>query len=95
MVDTGDLSDPFAITDFQGLDNLSWNSTESVPWLTITPTSGSMATQPVVTISKSALSPGWQTAIINFTTTGNVYSDQMTVDAYLGSVFRTYLPLVR
>jgi len=95
MVDPTDLTTPPVTVNFQGPSFVNWTATSVPPWLTLTPSTGSITTQPTITVIKNNLSPGWQQGNITFTTTDGLYADQMIVNAYLGPINRTYLPTVR
>jgi thiol-disulfide isomerase/thioredoxin len=94
MVDPSDSFIPQALVNFQGPDFENWTAIPSAPWLTITPSSGSITTQPTISVIENNLSTGWQQGNITFTTTDGFFSDQVIVNAYLGSVKRVYLPIV-
>ncbi len=93
MVDPTDLSVPPALVHFQGPNFVNWTAISSTPWLTTTPSSGPIATQPMISVIKDNLSTGWQQGNITFTTTDGFFSDQVIINAYLGSVRRVYLPI--
>jgi hypothetical protein len=92
-VDPTDLSIPPATVSLQGPGFVSWTATASALWLAITPSSGPISTQPAVSVIKGNLLPGWQQGSITFTTADGFFSDEVTVNAYLGSANRVYLPL--
>ena len=94
MVDPTDLSFPPAPVNFQGPGFVNWTAIPSAPWLTITPSSGPISTQPTISVIKNNLSTGWQQGNITFTTTDGFFSDQVIINTYLGSVKRLYLPIV-
>jgi hypothetical protein len=94
MVDPTDLSIPLALVNFQGPSFVNWNAIPSTPWLTVTPSSGSITAQPTLAVIKNNLSTGWQQGNVTFTTADGLFSDQMIINAYLGAVKRTYLPFI-
>jgi hypothetical protein len=95
MVDPADTTLPERAVSLQDPETLDWAAETSAAWLTVTPTSGSTAIQPVVSVVTSTLAAGWQQGVVTFTTTtGTIYSDTVTVHAYYGTVRRIYLPNV-
>jgi hypothetical protein len=94
MVDPSDVSIPPALVNFQGPGFVNWTAIPSAPWLTTTPSNGPITTQPTVSVIKNDLSTGWQQGNITFTTTDGFFSDQVIINAYLGSVNRIYLPTI-
>jgi len=94
MVDPTGLSIPPELVNFQGPSFVNWTAIPSTPWLTITPSSGQITTQPTISVIKNNLSTGWQQGNITFTTTDSLFSDQVIINAYLGPVKRVYLPMV-
>jgi hypothetical protein len=92
MVDPTDTMGRTITMDLDGPDKLTWSSMENVSWLTITPFNGPMTTPPVVSIMGTALSFGWQEAVITFTT--SITRIPVPVSVYYGAVDRVHLPLV-
>ena len=97
LVDAAAPADQSFPVQFNGPDWLTWSATTDVPWLDVTPASGSVAAPPTVSVKAGMLGAGWQEGHVNFTTTGGgpVLSDQILVRAYLGPVAHVYLPLIR
>jgi thiol-disulfide isomerase/thioredoxin len=93
MVDPGDVTVSPLMVNFMGLDSIHWTSVQNGAWFTVSPSSGTITTQPTITVDKNNLSAGWQQGMVTFTSTDNLYSDQITVNAYLGAVERVYLPI--
>jgi hypothetical protein len=79
-----------------GPDGLTWSATMDVPWLLVSPASGSTASPPLVSVDRSTLVAGWQEGHVDFEAAGggSEFSDQILVRAYLGPVTRVNLPLV-
>jgi hypothetical protein len=94
LVDPSDASVPSWQVNLTGAEFISWEAISGAPWLTVTPSSGPLTTQPAVSVSKSGLTNGWQQGTITFTTADGFYNDQVIVDAYLGPVERVYLPTI-
>lgn len=94
MVDPSDVSIPPALVNFQGPGFVNWAAITSAPWLTTTPSNGPITTRPTISVIKNDLSTGWQQGNITFTTTDGFFSDQVIINAYLGSVNRIYLPTI-
>jgi len=82
------------LLDIQGAAFLSWTASESIPWLSVSPESGSFFTQPAVTIDVAALTPGMQQGVITFTTQDGYFSEDVNVNVYYGPLEQRYLPLV-
>jgi hypothetical protein len=94
LVDNDDPSVPPQFTKVIAPSSLTWNASESVPWLAITPGSGNPATLPQFTVSKAALVPGWQQTSVSFTSPDSVFTDSVTVKAFLGELSQTLLPVM-
>jgi hypothetical protein len=94
IVDPSDLSIPPALVNFQGPGFVNWISIPSASWLTTTPSSGPITTQPTISVIKNNLSTGWQQGNITVTTTDGFFTDQVIINTYLGSVKRIYLPII-
>jgi hypothetical protein len=95
MVDPADTTLPERAVTIQDPETLDWAAETSAAWLTVTPTVGSTAIQPVISVVTDTLSAGWQQGVVTFTTTpGAIYSDTVTVRAYYGTLRRIYLPKV-
>ncbi len=93
MVDPTDLSVPQAQINLLSPASSTWTAVSSATWLTVTPSSGAMTTQPAISVVKNSLSDGRQQGNVTFTTNDG-FSEQVTVSAYLGTVMRTYLPVI-
>ncbi|MBN1535693.1 MAG: hypothetical protein JW908_03090 [Anaerolineales bacterium] len=93
MIDPADTNIEPLSMNFLGLDSISWTAVQNGAWFSITPPSGTITTQPAISVDKNNLSAGWQQGSITFTSTDGLYSDQVTVSAFLGSVKRVYLPV--
>ena len=72
-----------------------WSATNSIPWVTITPESGPIDTQPIVSVTAAMLSTGMQEGTITFTTGDSLFSKDITVKAYFGHVTHTYMPILK
>jgi len=72
---------------------LTWTAAVNTTWLTITPSSGSAAVHPTLSVITPSLSAGWQQGAVTFTDS-NGSMGQIAVSAYYGPVKRAYLPLV-
>jgi len=94
MVGSSDSIIPQAGVNFQGPGFINWTAIPSAPWLTITPPDGPITTQSTISVIKNNLAIGWQQGNITFTTADGFFSDQVIINAYLGSVKRLYLPIV-
>ena len=97
MVDPADSLHQSAVVTLQGPESGNWAAATNTGWLTITPSSGSMATHPTISVITNTLSAGWQQGYITFTLAsggGLALADQVLVNAYYGSVKRVYLPIV-
>ena len=97
LVDASGPADQSFPVHFDGPDWLTWSATTDVPWLDVTPASGSIAAPPTVSVRAGMLGSGWQEGHVNFTTAGGgpVLSDQILVRSYLGPLAHGYLPLIR
>ncbi len=96
MVAPEDVADPAVNLQVEGISDLTWTALTSTPWLTVTPTSGTMDVAPTVSVITSALSSGWQQGQIEFTGSSDGeprFDQEVPVRAYLGPVERVYLPL--
>lgn len=82
-----------------GPPNLNWSVSESLPWLEVSPTGGTLAAStPTLVLTASGLNPGMQQGQLNFVAGNGAdlnLTQVLTVSAYLGSVNFLYLPLVR
>lgn len=97
MVDPADPLGQSASVTLQGPESENWMATTYTSWLTVTPSSGSMATHPTISVITNTISAGWQQGYITFTVAGGgglPLADQVLVNAYYGSVKRVYLPVV-
>jgi hypothetical protein len=92
LVDNSDTSVPNQTAQVHGASGLTWNASESASWLTVT-TTGNLSTPAVFSVSKPALSGGWQQAVVTFSSTDGALSDQVTVKAYLGDLISIFLPM--
>jgi hypothetical protein len=95
MIDPTDPPDPSHPLHFEGANFVNWSALDSIPWLTITPASGSYDTQPLVTIQTAALSPGMQQGVLGFSTTDGYFEDYVVVNVLFGPHEHAYLPFVR
>ena len=93
LVDPNDLSMPTASITLIGPASETWLAVPNAPWLTVTPTSGLISTQPTISVIKSQLSTGWQQGSITFANSEGDLSDQVFVNTYLGPISRLYLPI--
>jgi hypothetical protein len=95
MADPADATPPEASVSLPALETLEWAAETSDAWLTVTPTSGTTAMAPAISVVTSTLAAGWQQGNITFTTTsGELISDTLTVNAFYGTLERIYLPYV-
>lgn len=96
LIDPASPASPPLHVRMTGPDGLTWSATTDVPWLVVSPASGSLAAPPLVSVQQSMLSAGWQEGRVNFQAIGggSEFADQILVRAYLGPVTRVHLPLV-
>ena len=94
FIDPEDPPNPSGLLNIHGANFLYWSAIENTPWLTISPTNGSIETPPIVTIDTAMLSPGVQQGVITFTTDDSYFTQDVTVRAYYGPVKHAYLPLI-
>ncbi len=94
MVDPADPADPARALSLVAPSFNSWTAVSSAAWLTVTPPGGPVSTPPVLTVNKGALVAGWQQATVTFTANDGVSTDEVTVNAYLGTLRRVYVPVV-
>jgi hypothetical protein len=95
MVDPSDLSvSPVSVTISSPIAS-TWYASSDSPWISVTPSTGTMSTPAEISVTKGLLSPGWQQGIVTFTNADETLSDQVAVHAFLGSLFRLYLPVIR
>jgi hypothetical protein len=92
LVDNGATTVPDQSAQVQGPSSLTWNSSESASWLTVTPT-GSPSTPVVFSVSKAALLSGWQQTEVTISSPDGYFSDQVTVKTYLGDLSTIFLPM--
>ena len=96
LVDNDDTTVPTLLAHVQGPANLTWNVTKQpdVNWLQVTLT-GDPSTPVQFTVNKANLINGWQadTVVVSFSSLDGGLSDQVTVKAYLGELFRVFLPV--
>jgi hypothetical protein len=93
LVDPTDTRSSSVEVSVQTLLPLTWTAVANTTWLTITPSSGSGASQPTLSVISQSLSAGWQQGAITFAASDGS-TDQVDISAYYGSVKRVYLPLV-
>jgi hypothetical protein len=94
MLSPGDSPNPSIQVRLQGPPHLSWSLSETAPWLAFTPTTGTMETPPVATISN--VQTGWQAEPVTLTASdgaGLYFTETVTVSAYLGPIHRLYVPV--
>lgn len=75
-----------------GAPGLTWTASVDLPWLTVTPVTGSVNTQAVVAVEPALLAGGWQQGTITFRA-GNQYSQTLAVSVYHGDIRTLFLPL--
>ena len=92
MVDQDDATVPNRTAQVQGPSSLTWNSSESASWLTVTST-GTPSTPAQFSVNKAALLNGWQQAVVTFSTADGYFTDQVTVRAFLGDLISLFLPM--
>ena len=91
MVEPATVADPQRTLTVVGPGFVSWTASGSAPWLTLSPASGTPATQPILTALRGSLASGLQQATLTFSTSDGLFSQQVTVSAYLGPVLRMFL----
>jgi hypothetical protein len=67
---------------------LSWTAVADVPWIAVTPDSGSISVQPTVEVRSGMLSRGWQQGVVTFSASsedGMSFSQTIAVSAFSGS----------
>ena len=70
-LDFGDMADTRSLTiSNRGLGILTWNVSEDVPWLTVTPASGTGNATIMVTVDRSGLPAGYHSGLISVTSNG-------------------------
>lgn len=77
---------------------VSWQAAEELAWLTLDPATGAMGDDMVAQLVPENLVPGWQSGTVTFNldgADGYVAEETVPVRAYLGPVWRAYLPVVR
>ena len=76
---------------------LTWTVTENLPWLTVTPASGTVGQPATLQITAGSLAPGWQSGTLRVTVSGAGINDQedVSVTAYLGEVGNFFLPFIQ
>jgi hypothetical protein len=97
MVDSSPGADVSLPLMMLGPYHLDWTATESISWLSLSTTSGSIMVPPTVTAINSALTPGWQTGQIEFSASsgdGLAFTQTVPVSAYFGPLWRSFLPVV-
>jgi hypothetical protein len=95
IADSCDTVPPAAEVELVTSETLDWAAETSDTWLTVTPISGTTAIKPTVSVVTATLSTGWQQGVITFTaTSGDPFSDTLTVDVYYGTIQQVYLPFL-
>ena len=92
MTDPAGAGEPDLVVDLQGAGGTSWTASSGEAWLLTTPSAGTGPGQVHLTLDKAAMAPGWQQGTVTFTTSGG--SNQVTVQAYLGTITTLQIPLV-
>jgi hypothetical protein len=98
LVDSSQGADVSLPLVMRGPHHLDWTATESISWLSLSKASGSITAPPTATTISSALTPGWQTGQIEFSATssdGLAFNQIVTVSAYYGPLWQTFLPVTR
>jgi hypothetical protein len=66
---------------------LNWTAAADVPWITVTPGSGSISVQPTLEVRSGMLSPGWQQGVVTFSASsedGMSFAQTVAVSAFSG-----------
>ena len=92
LVDNDDPSVPPQFAKVIAPSSLTWNTSESASWLTVTPGNGNPSTLPQFTVSKAALVAGWQQTSVSFTSPDSAFTDSVTVKVFLGELSQIFLP---
>jgi len=83
------------IAEINGIDELSWSAAPGAGWVTLASSTGTLPTQPVVSVKKSSLANGWQISSVSFSSTDGALNAIVTVRAYLGTLSKIYMPVIR
>lgn len=94
MVDPASLLIPSKVVTVSGI-TASWAATTDSDWIVVSPSQGPISIQPLITVVKNNLQPGWQTGMVTFTNADGTLSANLVLQTYLGPVRNTYLPVQR
>lgn len=74
-----------------------WEIMQHPNWITVSPGSGTLNDEPVVSLAGDTLSPGWQHDDIELLVTGvagETWTEYVAVSVYQGHIYRSFLPVV-
>ena len=97
LIDPVDPVDPGASLQLRGPLDLAWSAVESLSWLFLSATTGSILESPTLSIDTGELSAGWQSGIVELSASaagGPTYTKQVSIQIYFGQVERIFLPLM-
>ena len=86
-LDANTLEDPAVPVRLVGPYVLNWTAVADVPWIAVTPDSGSISVQPTIELRSGMLSPGWQQAVVTFSASsedGMSFAQTIAVSAFSG-----------
>ena len=86
-LDANTLEDRGVPVQLRGPYVLSWTAVADVPWITVTPDSGSISIQPKLEVRSGMLSPGWQDGVVTFTASsddGMSFAQTIAVTVFSG-----------
>jgi hypothetical protein len=66
-LEANDRGDRVVPVRLRGPYVLNWTAVADVPWITVSPDAGPVATQPAVIVAARQVSPGWQHGVVTFT----------------------------
>ncbi len=75
----------------KGAQGVTWTADIDVPWLTVTPSSGTTNTTVEVAVNLAQMQDGWQAGTVTFAAAG--FERPVAIRAYRGEVSFLYLPL--
>jgi len=94
LVDPSNPGSPSQLVTIQGPASFTWQASADKFWLTVTPSSGPIDTQPAISLVMSGLQNGWQEGLVTFTSSDNLNSVQVKVEVYYGTLQKYFLPVV-
>jgi hypothetical protein len=93
-VEPEDRYNPTITLSISGANFLEWSAREDIPWLTVSPDSGSISTHPVLSADIALVSPGVSQGIITITTVDNYFTKDVIFKIFYGSCKPSYIPIV-